>query len=63
MNAQVEMDSETAIAEDEALTLEQLELSGSKILDRIASKIKQSSDTSAHSSHSSHGSGSHTSSS
>jgi hypothetical protein len=47
---------------DEPFSLEQLENSGSKILDRIAEKLKQSSDTTSHASHSSHGSGSHTSS-
>jgi|GEM_PF-2406987 len=49
-------------AQSDTFSLEELEQSGSEILDRIADKLKQSSDTTAHYSHSSHGSGSHTSS-
>lgn len=49
-------------AQEETFSLEELEQSGSQILDRIADKLKRSSDTTAHYSHSSHGSGSHTSS-
>jgi len=44
-------------------TLEDLEETGSEILNRVADMMKSSSDTTAHSSHSSHSSGSHTSSS
>lgn len=47
---------------DEDLSLEDLENSGSEILDRIAEKLKQSATMTDHASHSSHGSGSHTSS-
>lgn len=49
-------------AQQDSFSLEELEKSGSEILDRIADKLKRSSDTTAHYSHSSHGSGSHTSS-
>jgi hypothetical protein len=43
-------------------TLEELEETGSAILNRVAEKMKSTSDSTAHYSHSSHGSGSHTSS-
>jgi hypothetical protein len=52
----------TPADQKEPFSLEELEQSGSEILDRIADKLKRSSDTTAHYSHSSHGSGSHTSS-
>lgn len=58
----MDLDSQTKLSQDEPFSLEELENSGSKILDRIADKLKQSSDSTAHYSHSSHGSGSHTSS-